>query len=155
MINCNTNRTENVRTTDGYLVLEARHEDYFQKQYTGATITSRRQLTYGRYEARLSMPLGHMLQAWIFTRNRNEVYWAQNSQIYIASFTQHMEVGRSVNFADSYPPWSNLLIVSTDNQSIDVHQFHLFGVEWNQKEVKFFFDDQYSKPILLNQGLLV
>ncbi|TLX76857.1 glycosyl hydrolase family protein [Labilibacter sediminis] len=55
-----TDRPGNVRVEDGFLILEARKEDYSGKSYTsGRIITKNKQdFKYGKMEARLKVPLG-------------------------------------------------------------------------------------------------
>ncbi len=55
-----TDRPENVRVEDGFLVLEARKEEYLGKQYTSGRIISKNKqdFTYGKMEARLKVPSG-------------------------------------------------------------------------------------------------
>lgn len=55
-----TDRPENIRLEDGYLIIEARKEDYQGSQYTSARIKTadKQEFTYGKIEARLQVPSG-------------------------------------------------------------------------------------------------
>lgn len=55
-----TNRTDNVRLEEGSLVIEAKKETYGSNAYTSARINTRNKVnyTYGKIEARLSLPVG-------------------------------------------------------------------------------------------------
>ncbi|MDR1683698.1 MAG: family 16 glycosylhydrolase [Candidatus Symbiothrix sp.] len=55
-----TNRQENIRVENGYLIIEAQKEDYEGSKYTSARITTKNKqdFTYGKMEARLSIPGG-------------------------------------------------------------------------------------------------
>lgn len=55
-----TNRTDNVRLEDGSLVIEAKKETYGSNAYTSGRINTRNKVnyTYGKIEARLSLPVG-------------------------------------------------------------------------------------------------
>jgi beta-glucanase (GH16 family) len=55
-----TSRPENIRLENGYLIIEARKEAYNGSDYTSARITTRNKqdFTYGKIEARLSIPSG-------------------------------------------------------------------------------------------------
>ena len=55
-----TNRTENVRVENGNLVIEVRRENFGGMRYTSGRITTRglHDFTYGRIEARISLPGG-------------------------------------------------------------------------------------------------
>lgn len=55
-----TDRPENIRIEDGFLVIEARKEEYMGSQYTSARIKTKdkKEFTYGKIEVRLQVPLG-------------------------------------------------------------------------------------------------
>lgn len=55
-----TNRQENLRIEDGFLIIEAHKEDFDNAAYTSARIHSRGKgdLLYGRVEARVKLPVG-------------------------------------------------------------------------------------------------
>lgn len=55
-----TNRADNIRVEDGFLIIEARKEDYEGSQYTSARIKSanKQSFTYGKIEVRLQVPSG-------------------------------------------------------------------------------------------------
>ncbi|KAA6302220.1 MAG: Beta-glucanase [Candidatus Ordinivivax streblomastigis] len=55
-----TDRPENIRVENGYLIIEARKEAYEGSDYTSARITTQnnKDFTYGKIEAHLSIPSG-------------------------------------------------------------------------------------------------
>lgn len=55
-----TDRTENLRVSDGILTIEARKEDYLGKEYTSARIVTKDKVDfkYGKVETRLKVPKG-------------------------------------------------------------------------------------------------
>ncbi|KAA6344334.1 Beta-glucanase [termite gut metagenome] len=55
-----TNRSENIKVENGYLIIEAKKENYSGSAYTSARITTqnKQSFTYGKIEARLSIPSG-------------------------------------------------------------------------------------------------
>lgn len=150
-----TSRPENIRVQNGMLEIEARKEQYENKEYTSARIMSKskKTFTYGKMEARIKFPGGK--GTWpAFWMMGNTGNWPNCGEIDIiehigsqdtrASFALHtvMKNGTKGNnwakthFFD-YP-------LSAD--------FHTYGIEWAQEEkegkdvIRFFVDDvQYAE----------
>lgn len=150
MVSCNTFREENVRVVNGYLVLEARHENYAGNEFTAATITTRRNFTHGRYEIRAAVPAARWIRVSIFTRIEHEAYWHENGQIDLMANVGELRLHRGIHYADSRDKYqaSDFLISPGQN----LHDFHLYGIEWDDKQARFFFDSIFSVPIFFNQS---
>ncbi|KAH9494040.1 hypothetical protein DERF_014758 [Dermatophagoides farinae] len=147
---CNTNRPENVQIIDGYLMLAARRESYYDHDFTAASMTTNQYFTHGRYEIRASNPIGNFLRTSIFTRNHGESYWHENGQIDIFSYVQGNNIIRGIHYADStnfYEPVDQSLEAVNITNASSMNDFHLYGVEWNNGSIRFFFDDYYSHKI--------
>lgn len=126
-----------------------KHEKYLERSFTGAAMTSRTAFRKGRYEIRASLPVGQQTCVCIFTVNQRERYWHENGEIDILYTTDEpLKVDRGVYFANS----SEDRI--TPNQKLWVYtslrQFNLYGVEWDEQELKFFFNDLYGVPVKFN-----
>ena len=98
-ISCN--HEKNVALKQGYLILEAHHENYANFKYTSAQVTSKSTFSYGRLEVRLAQPVGSHIRTSVFTFNRNDTYWHENGQIDVASKVQEKYLYRGVHFANS------------------------------------------------------
>lgn len=86
-----TNRTDNVRLEGGSLVIEAKKESYSSNSYTSARINTRNKavFTYGRIEARLSLPVGKGTWPafWMLGANFSTVGWATCGEVDIMEHT--------------------------------------------------------------------
>lgn len=149
-VHCNTNRSENIKIFDGFLMLAAMKERYFQNEFTAASITTRKFFSYGRYEIRASNPMGNFLRTSVFTRNPSESYWHENGQIDLFSFVQGTRIVRGVHFADSRNHYqSDDLSLSILNLET-LHNFLTFGIEWNRQGLRFFAGSNYGPLIEFN-----
>ena len=150
-----TTRPENIRVQNGCLEIEARKEQYENKEYTSARIMSKskKTFTYGKMEARIKFPGGG--GTWpAFWMMGNTGNWPNCGEIDIiehvgnldtrASFAVHtvMKNGMKGNNWSKMQWFDNPL--SQD--------FHVYGVEWAQEEkegkdvIRFFVDDvQYAE----------
>jgi len=147
-VSCNTK--ENVFLQSGYLILQAEYKKYNQFNYTGGQITTRVNFPHGRYEVRASQPMGLHLRTSIHTSNQKQAYWHELGQLDMASNIQEPVIYRGVHFGNSTDSYEARDLLLKDLPT-DLHEFHLYGAEWNESHVKFFFDNVYSDPILLNK----
>ena len=125
----------------------------------------------------MSQPIGKQIRSSIFTRNSKEKIWHDMGQIDIASNTQKPIIFRGVHFANSTSFYQSMdqminediLKLTMDNNYDDngkmnnrtkynrssvstLHDFHLYGLEFNQTGIRFFFDDHYSDKIEFDNG---
>lgn len=83
-----------------------------------------------------------------------EQYWHEFGQIDLVSYTQNGLLYRGVHFANSTTMYNgqDLRLDEVNQTAESVNQFHLFGVEWNQTELRFFFDQTYSERFRFTGG---
>ena len=86
-----TDRAENVALDgNGRLAIVAREESYQNQDYTSARIVTRgkRELTYGRVEARILLPLGQGIWPafWLLGTDFPTVGWPQSGEIDISEW---------------------------------------------------------------------
>jgi len=128
--------------------MSVKHERYFQYQYTGAAIITKRAFSNGRYEIRASLPVGKQIHLCLFTVNDDEKYWHENGEIdMLCSTNRKSVIERGVYFANS----SEDSRYDDGNVQLyrDLHEFHTYGVEWEEgRGLRFFFDQVYSKSIV-------
>ena len=159
-----TDRLKNVRVEDGLLVIEAHKETYKNEaykagstdwreerefaDYTAGSITTRGKKTfkYGRFEVRAKMPYGQgsHVGIWFLGTNVNEIGWPGCGEVGIMEY-----VGREPNTIHYYTHYADL----ADPTKIDstavgkplvmnpYDNFHIYAIEWNEKEIKYFIDN--------------
>ena len=135
-----TERAENLRLEDGCLIIQARKEEYNNRQYTSARINSRDKayFKYGKVEARISFPsgAGTWPAFWMMGNDYSKVGWPKCGEIDIiehigrdprmASFAVHTPYKNGTNGTN----WSSRVYL--DNLE---NNFHVYGIEWQQEEV--------------------
>lgn len=149
-----TDRHENLRVEDGCLVIEARKEAVESSEYTSARIISRgnKQFTYGKMEARISLPSGGGLwPAFWMLGNGN---WPACGEIDIMEYVGNVPnriLGTLHTTKDRDGSHSSRAYTGCTNVE---NNFHIYGIEWTQEEIKgkdvirFYVDgDVYSEQV--------
>jgi len=155
-------RKENARVENGYLIIEARKEDYPNRnydasrvnwkyrdsiaEYTSASLTTlyKRSFKYGRIEVRAKIPhgLGVWPAIWMLGENRTTLGWPWCSEIDIMEFVGHDST--HIHSSAHYPLDTSGETTSYGGE-IEVQQpyndFHTYAIEWNNKEIRYFYDD--------------
>jgi hypothetical protein len=111
-LNCNTNTSKNLRLENGKLSLIAIHEKHLNKEFTSAKITTKQGFTNGRYEIRAALPEGKMLRPAIF----------------LIPYNGSDAMTTNINQTFSY-------------ESFNLSDFHTYGIEWKEYEIKGLFDN--------------
>jgi beta-glucanase (GH16 family) len=141
-----TDRPENARIEDGFLVIEARQERFMESYYTSARLKSQglQEFQYGRIEARLRVPVGRGLWPafWMLGSNFSEVGWPNSGEIDIMEY-----IGREPDliFGTIHGPgYSGALGLSHWNrQDYDIaDEFHTYGIEWDEDQITWFYDGE-------------
>lgn len=130
-----TDRSENLRVENGYLVIEARKETYQNREYTSARLQSRgkKEFLYGKVEARIKFPGGG--GTWpAFWMMGNKGGWPSCGEIDIQEHVGNMT--KRASFALHSPKrhggscWSKTTWFDYDL----AEDFHIYGVEWCREE---------------------
>jgi beta-glucanase (GH16 family) len=140
-----SDRPENSRLEDGQLIIEAHEEDFMGKSYTSARLITRNKFTqaYGRYEARLKLPYGQGIWPafWMLGEDLSSAGWPDAGEIDIMEHIgrEPMRVYGTVHG----PGYSgeNGVGGSHDLGEALSDDFHLFAVEWEPEEIRWYFDD--------------
>ena len=140
-----TSRPENVRVTDGTLVIEARREHYENREYTSARIKTQglKERTYGRYEARMKLPKGQGIWPafWMLGNDINTVGWPRAGEIDIME-----NIGRepAIAYANVHGPgYSGANGVGGSSKlssGILADDYHVFAIEWEPNEIRWYRD---------------
>ena len=143
---------ENISVNDGFLTITAEKSIENGISYSSARINTRYKgdWTYGRFEARLKLPRGQGIWPAFWMLSTNEPYggWPQSGEIDIMELVGHEPnvVHGTLHYGD---PWPNNAMTTasytlpTGDFSDD---FHVFAVEWEEAEIRWFIDGQmYSR----------
>jgi beta-glucanase (GH16 family) len=160
-------RRENVRVQNGLLIIEGRREDApnpkhdpnsmkWQKQrqsirYTSGSINTlgKASFQYGRIEVRAKVPQGRGVwpAIWMMGVNRAEVGWPRCGEIDIMEYVGKDPHRIHANNHFAYPRNKNKAVhKSAGGGKITIREpyknFHVYAIEWNEKEIRFFVDEE-------------
>ena len=142
-----SDRPENLRIEDGMLVIEAREEDvsFSGKPYSSARIKTQglHAWTYGRIEARMKLPYGQGIWPAFWMLGNNNKGWPASGEIDIL---EHIGKDPNTIYATVHAPGysggngvgSNLVVPEGTLKD----DFHVYAIEWQANEIRWFFDDQ-------------
>lgn len=160
-----TNRAENARVENGFLIIEARKEKFSNRHhrpdapehrwqqrrehadYTSASLTTRERVswTYGRIEARAKVPSGRGTWPafWMLGTNISEVGWPACGEIDVLEYVGHQPGvahanvhTRGFNHARGNGRGAQLSVPDAEKE------FHVYAVEWTPEKLEFFVDDR-------------
>ena len=149
-----TDRPENAALDgSGALVLTARREPFEGRDYTSARLTTRgkREQAYGRFEARLALPEGKGLWPafWLLGADNAVVGWPACGEIDVVE-SRGAQPWRVLGSAHG-PGYSggNAIIGSfeTADRSSLADGFHVYAVEWEPDELRFWVDGQRYQTV--------
>ncbi len=141
-----TDRSENVKVENGFLVITA-----IQEPFEGAGYTSGRLITkgkfdqqYGRFEARIRLPYGQGMWPafWLLGSNIDQVGWPQCGEIDVM---ENAGARPTIVSSAVHGPGYNAGLAITkeydlEDERIDT-QFHIYGIEWQPGVINFYVDD--------------
>lgn len=152
-------KQENVTVEDSMLVLTAKKEAYGGKTWTSGSITGQRKqkFQYGRFEARIKFPdiSGGFGAFWLLGSNfwydyvdggipiSNGVLWPKCGEIDIVETIP----GKADNIQGNIWKYSGGSYKSARSQSIELSDWHIYGVELTETQVEFFVDDNVYMTI--------
>ncbi|MDF7825331.1 glycoside hydrolase family 16 protein [Pontiellaceae bacterium B12227] len=168
-------RKQNARVENGHLIIEGRKETLpnpqvgkgwanWQKErkfihYTSASLTTKKkfEFTYGRVEVRAKMPRGKGMwpAIWTLGSNIQDIGWPRCGEIDIMEYVgkEPHTIHANNHFANPTTKDKSLpgesIHRSAGGGKITIQEpyngFHVYAMEWNEKEIKVFADDkQYA-----------
>lgn len=146
-----TDRTENVKVENGYLLISAKKESYSGSSYTSARLTTKGLFdqAYGRFEARIRLPYGQGMWPafWLLGADIDEVGWPKCGEIDIMEYRgqEPTKVLGTVHGPGYFGATSISKSYSLVNDRFDA-DFHIFGIEWGPEYINYYVDD-----VLYNQ----
>ena len=144
-----TDRPENVRVSDGKLIIEARRDyatvDGAQREITSASVTTRniQSWQYGKIDIRAKLPasLGTWPALWMLPNSWPSIVWPLCGEIDIMKHVGYDPdyVHTTVHTEANNHTKGNQLFKSTYLPDVD-DAFHNYGIEWNDQKIDFFVD---------------
>lgn len=145
-------RPENVRVSDGHLIIEALRETTNQagtiRQFTSGRIRTKRRASwqYGRIEVRAKLPEGHGLWPAIWMLPDSETYgrWAASGEIDIMENKgdRPQRIYGSLHYGATWPD-NQHTTHPYERPTSDFHQaFHTFAIEWEANEIRWYVDEK-------------
>jgi beta-glucanase (GH16 family) len=146
-----SDRSENVKVEDGMLKITAIEGAFKGSAYSSARILTKGKFEqkYGRFEARIKVPLGKGLWPafWMLGANSDVVTWPQCGEIDIMEYLGSKPT--SMFGSVHGPGYSGGAAISKSyslpNDRFD-NDFHIFGIEWGENYINYYVDD-----VLYNQ----
>lgn len=147
-----TDRPENVKVENGLLVITAREEAFEGSSYTSARITTQNlfEQQYGRFEARIRMPLGKGIWPafWLLGNDCDINPWPQCGEIDVM---EYLGDAPTIVFGSAHGPGYNAgdsisKEYELENDRFDTG-FHVFGIEWGPDYINYYVDDELYQQI--------
>lgn len=140
-----TDRRENSALDgNGNLVLTARREPLNGSAYTSARLTTagKREFTYGRFEARIKLPVGQGLWPafWLLGANTPQVGWPRSGEIDIMEFRgQEPLINHGSLHGPGYSGGAAITRRYVSPTPLN-EDFHVYTVEWDPSEIRWYVD---------------
>jgi beta-glucanase (GH16 family) len=147
-----TDRVENARLENGYLVIEARQEPFGGQAYTSARLKTQGlgAWTYGRIEARIEIPRGQGLWPafWMLGDNIAQVGWPGSGEIDIMeNIGKEPGTVHGTVHGPGYSGANGITSAYALPSGAFADTFHVFAVEWQPDTIKWFVDSTLYKTI--------
>jgi len=146
-----TNRKENVKVENGFLLITAQEESFEGAAYTSARLTTKGKIeqAYGRFEARMRLPYGQGFWPafWMLGADIDTNPWPACGEIDIMenAGSRPTEVSGAVHGPGYSGAVPILKKYNLENDRFDTG-FHIFGIEWGPEYINYYVDD-----VLYNQ----
>jgi beta-glucanase (GH16 family) len=141
----------NATVSGGILTIEARQQSMGGYAYTSTRIKTqgKRQFTYGRFEARLAVPMGQGLWPafWMLGANFPTVGWPASGEIDIM---EHINT-QSTTYGTLHWDYNGYATYGGSTGVNNPAAFHTYAIEWNASSIKWFLDGvQFHEANILN-----
>jgi beta-glucanase (GH16 family) len=137
---------------DGKMVIEAKAEAYGGKNYTSSRIKTagKKFFKYGRVDIRAILPKGKGIWPAIWMMPNDNVFggWPRSGEIDIMELVGHEanKAYSTVHFGPG-PGSANISKGYSLPTGVFNDQFHVFSMEWEQDQMKFYVDDNLFSTV--------
>ncbi|WP_438433912.1 carbohydrate binding domain-containing protein [Gorillibacterium sp. sgz500922] len=141
-------RQENAKVEDGKLIITAKNEAYEGKPYTSSRLYTEQTFsqTYGRFEARMKLPVGQGLWPafWMMPKNSPYGGWASSGELDImeARGQSPQEVQGTIHYGQPWPNNKSAGGAYAFPEGESIADFHTYAVEWEPNAIRWYVDDQ-------------
>lgn len=151
-----TDRVANSYIENGCLVIVAKQESYGGKSYTSARLKTQglRSFTYGKIEAKIKATnaTGKWIAFWTIGDNQKTDLWPRCGEIDI------MERTNSNTWNNMACHWYDLTEKAHESSaqelgSTDCTGWHVYGMEWDATQIKFYIDDTYYRTVTITDAM--
>lgn len=143
-----TDRPENASVDgNGHLAITARRESYMGSAYTSARMTTedRFEPTYGRFEARIKLPVGQGIWPafWLLGADFDEVGWPQTGEIDVMEYRgQEPNLVLGTLHGPGYSASGGITRTYVLEGGRFDTDFHVFAMEWEPDQIRWYVDDE-------------
>jgi beta-glucanase (GH16 family)/methionine-rich copper-binding protein CopC len=140
-------REENSYVENGFLHIEAKLENFGNSQYTSSKLVTQNKFSqaFGRFEARIKLPLGDGLWPAFWMMPQNNVYggWAASGEIDIMEARGRLadEASGAIHYGGNWPNNVYQSGQQTFASGEGIDTFHVYAVEWTDTSIKWYYDD--------------
>ncbi len=147
-----TNRVENARLENGYLVIEARQESFGNRAYTSARLKTQGlgAWTLGRIEARIQVPRGQGLWPafWMLGDNIAEVGWPACGEMDIMeNIGKEPATIHGTVHGPGYSGANGITSAYNLTGGAFANTFHVFAIEWQLDSIRWYVDSTLYKTV--------
>ncbi|WP_420315885.1 family 16 glycosylhydrolase [Ekhidna sp.] len=142
-------REDNTSLTEGYLVIEARRENFSNNQYTSSRLTTENkfEFQYGRIDIRAILPKGQGMwpALWMLGANFRQVGWPSCGEIDIMEMIggeNNEDVVHGTAHWDNNGTKADFGGSTRLSSGIFNDEFHVFTIMWDQNQIRWFLDDR-------------
>lgn len=143
---------ENVSVKNGYLIIEAKKENKEGMAYTSGRIRTMTQenkplftTTYGRIEAKISLPEGNGIWPAFWMLSANEEYgnWPLSGEIDIMEARGRLpnRVYNAIHYGQLWPMQKSTSSMYKFPDEQNITDFHEYAIEWEPGVIRWFVDD--------------
>lgn len=143
-------RAENSWVDQGVMTIEARKENFQNKEYTSARIKSQNKFffKYGRVDIRAVLPKGKGLwpALWMLGNNITSASWPNCGEIDIMELIGHLpDIVHGTIHWDNGGTYASTGGNTALSSGTFADEYHVFSVVWDTESIKWFLDDNLYK----------
>jgi len=137
---------ENITVKDSNLIITTKREDMGVLHYTSGWITSKQSWTYGRFEARIKLPIGKGLWPAFWLKPAKNVYGEGviSGELDIMELwgDKPYQVKGTIHYG---LPWKYISTSYNLQKGTFKDDYHIFRLDWNKNKIEWYVDNNLYK----------